>query len=116
MLAWPASRFVCLPLASPLRHLLDALYLVRYNIDRLMSRTAAVIALVCALVGLVAAGEAAYVHYRMLNDPTYVSFCDVSTTVSCTQVYASRFSTFRRRLASSRPVRPPLHATENRCR
>jgi uncharacterized membrane protein/protein-disulfide isomerase len=59
-----------------------------------MSRTAASIVLVCALVGLFAAGEAAYVHYRMLHDPTYVSFCDVSATVSCTQVFASRFSTF----------------------
>ena len=31
----------------------------------------------------------------MLADPTYASFCDVSATVSCTQVYASRFGTFR---------------------
>jgi uncharacterized membrane protein/predicted DsbA family dithiol-disulfide isomerase len=37
---------------------------------------------------------AANVHYHMLHDPTYTSFCDVSETVSCTQVYASRFSTF----------------------
>jgi len=35
------------------------------------------------------------VHYRMFADPTYTSFCDVSTTVSCTQVYASRFGTFQ---------------------
>jgi uncharacterized membrane protein/predicted DsbA family dithiol-disulfide isomerase len=58
-----------------------------------MSRTAATLALVCALVGLAASGTAAYVHYRMLHDPTYVSFCDVSEKISCTQVYASRFST-----------------------
>jgi uncharacterized membrane protein/predicted DsbA family dithiol-disulfide isomerase len=31
----------------------------------------------------------------MLRDPTYTSFCDVSATVSCTQVYASRFGSFR---------------------
>ena len=31
----------------------------------------------------------------MLSDPTYRSFCDVSATVSCTQVYQSRFGTFR---------------------
>ena len=60
-----------------------------------MSKTAARIALVCALVGLVASGEAAYVHYRLLNDPTYLSFCDINATVSCTQVYMSRFSTVR---------------------
>jgi uncharacterized membrane protein/predicted DsbA family dithiol-disulfide isomerase len=60
-----------------------------------MSQTAARIALVCALVGLGASGTAAYVHYHMLRDPTYTSFCDVSATMSCTQVYASRFGTFR---------------------
>ena len=59
-----------------------------------MSKTAARIALVFALVGLAVASEAAYVQYRAQNDPTYVSFCDVSATVSCSQVYASRFSTF----------------------
>ncbi|MGE3959383.1 MAG: vitamin K epoxide reductase family protein [Vicinamibacterales bacterium] len=60
-----------------------------------MSTTSARLALLCALVGLGAAGTAAWVHYRMFADPTYTSFCDVSTTVSCTQVYASRFGTFR---------------------
>jgi protein-disulfide isomerase/uncharacterized membrane protein len=60
-----------------------------------MSTTAARLALLCALVGLGAAGTAAYVHYRMFADPTYTSFCDVNATVSCTQVYASRFGTFK---------------------
>ncbi|MBS1819214.1 MAG: thioredoxin domain-containing protein [Acidobacteria bacterium] len=60
-----------------------------------MSTTTARLALICALVGLGAAGTAAWVHYRMFADPTYTSFCDVSTTVSCTQVYASRFGTFK---------------------
>ena len=60
-----------------------------------MSTTAARLALLCALVGLGAASTAAYVHYRMFADPTYTSFCDVSATVSCTQVYASRFGTFQ---------------------
>jgi uncharacterized membrane protein len=55
-----------------------------------MSKTAARIALVCALVGLGVSGAAAYTHYHMLRDPTYHSFCDVSATVSCTQVYQSR--------------------------
>ena len=30
----------------------------------------------------------------MFADPTYTSFCDLSATMSCTQVYASRFGTF----------------------
>ena len=60
-----------------------------------MSTTTARLALLCALVGLGASGTAAYVHYRMFSDPTYTSFCDVSATVSCTQVYASRFGTFQ---------------------
>src|SRR3954468_9089995 len=58
-----------------------------------MSQTTARTALICALVGLGASGTAAYVHYHMLRDPTYTSFCDVSATMSCTQVYASRFGT-----------------------
>lgn len=46
----------------------------------------------CAL-GLGASVAAAYVHYRILRDPTYHSFCDVSATVSCAAVYESRFGT-----------------------
>jgi protein-disulfide isomerase len=60
-----------------------------------MSRTAARIALVCALVGLGVSTAAAYIHYRLVFDPSYHSFCDVSETVSCTQVYLSRYGTFR---------------------
>jgi uncharacterized membrane protein/protein-disulfide isomerase len=60
-----------------------------------MSKTAARLALACALIGLGVSGAAAYVHYRLVFDPTYQSFCDVNSTVSCTQVYLSRFSTFR---------------------
>jgi uncharacterized membrane protein/protein-disulfide isomerase len=59
-----------------------------------MSKTAARVALVCALIGLGVSAAAAYTHYHMLYDPTYRSFCDVNATVSCTQVYQSRFSTF----------------------
>lgn len=56
-----------------------------------MSKTAGIFALACALVGLVASVAAAYVHYQLLRDPSYLSFCDVSATVSCTQVYSSRY-------------------------
>ena len=58
-----------------------------------MGKTAARLVLLCALVGLGASVAAAYVHYRLLADPVYVSVCDVSATVSCTQVYMSRYST-----------------------
>ena len=56
-----------------------------------MSRIAARLAIGCALAGLAASVAAAYVHYRLLSDPSYLSFCDVSVVVSCTQVYSSRF-------------------------
>ena len=58
-----------------------------------MSRRA--LALVCAVVGLAASAHAAYVHYHLLHDPHYTSFCDVNATVSCTKVYMSRYSTVR---------------------
>jgi uncharacterized membrane protein/protein-disulfide isomerase len=60
-----------------------------------MSTSAARLALVCALAGLGASIAAAYVHYHVMFDPAYSSFCDVNATVSCTQVYMSRYSTFR---------------------
>ena len=60
-----------------------------------MSKRAALVALICALVGLGASVAAAYTHYRLLSDPSYTSFCDVSGTVSCTQAYMSRFGSFR---------------------
>jgi uncharacterized membrane protein/protein-disulfide isomerase len=60
-----------------------------------MSKRAALFALLCAVVGLGASAAAAYTHYHLLYDPAYRSFCDVNETISCTQVYMSRFSTFR---------------------
>jgi uncharacterized membrane protein/protein-disulfide isomerase len=60
-----------------------------------MRHTAPRVAFLCALVGLGVSVAAGYVHARMLTDPAYSSFCDVSATVSCTEVYASRFGTFR---------------------
>jgi uncharacterized membrane protein/protein-disulfide isomerase len=56
-----------------------------------MSKTAGWIALIASLAGLAASGAAAYVHYHLLRDPSYVSFCDVSATLSCSQVYSSRY-------------------------
>lgn len=59
-----------------------------------MSKTSSRLALVFSLVGLVASGAATYTHYRMLADPTYTSFCDVSATWSCTEVYRSVYGSF----------------------
>ncbi len=56
-----------------------------------MTTTARRVMLFFALVGLAAAVTALYVHYRLLTQPGYSSFCDVSATVSCTEVYQSRF-------------------------
>ena len=49
-----------------------------------------------ALAGFAAAATSAYVHYRIAHDPTYVSFCDVNASVSCTEVYLSRFGSVGR--------------------
>lgn len=46
---------------------------------------------IAALVGLAASATSAWVHYRLLNDPTYTSFCDVNSTVSCTEAYTSAY-------------------------
>jgi uncharacterized membrane protein/protein-disulfide isomerase len=58
-----------------------------------MTKLAARAALVCALVGLAASMTAVYVHYHLLFDPHYTTFCDINASVSCTAVYQSRYST-----------------------
>ena len=60
-----------------------------------MTKRAASLALACAVTGLVVSTAAAYIHYRLRQDSSYHSFCDVSSTISCTQVYLSRYGTFR---------------------
>ena len=46
---------------------------------------------VFALVALGASLASLYVHYRMLADPSYVSFCTINETVSCEAVYESEY-------------------------
>jgi len=43
------------------------------------------------LVGLAASAAATWVHYQLLVNPDYSSFCDINATVSCKQAYLSRF-------------------------
>jgi hypothetical protein len=57
-----------------------------------MSKRAARLALVFALLGLGASATAADVHYPLRVRPPLHELCDVSETVSCSQVYLSRFS------------------------
>ena len=47
-----------------------------------------------AVIGLIAASASTWVHYRILNDPLYASFCDVSATFNCTEAYTSRYGAF----------------------
>jgi uncharacterized membrane protein/protein-disulfide isomerase len=47
--------------------------------------------LVFALLGLAASVASTYTHYRLLQEPGYLSFCDVSPAVSCSHAYQSRF-------------------------
>jgi vitamin-K-epoxide reductase (warfarin-sensitive) len=44
-----------------------------------------------AVAGLIAAASSSYIHLQLVSDPAYTSFCDVSETVSCTDLYQSRF-------------------------
>jgi uncharacterized membrane protein/protein-disulfide isomerase len=47
-----------------------------------------------ALLGLAASSASTWVHYEILNDPLYASFCDVSATLNCTEAYTSRYGAF----------------------
>ena len=58
-----------------------------------MSKLKGRLALLFSLVGFGALVSAAYIHYRLLYDPTYTSFCDAGGALSCSQVYQSQFST-----------------------
>ena len=44
-----------------------------------------------AALGFGSSLTSSYVHYNLLKDPSYSSFCDVSATVSCTQAYLSPY-------------------------
>jgi uncharacterized membrane protein/protein-disulfide isomerase len=50
--------------------------------------------LLFAVLGLAASLTSSYVHYNLLLDRSFSSFCDVSATVSCTQAYLSPYGSF----------------------
>ena len=56
-----------------------------------MKKHARTLILLLAAAGLAASIASLYVHYRLVADPTYTSFCDISETVSCEAVMTSRF-------------------------
>src|ERR1041385_7773180 len=60
-----------------------------------MNKYARPLILVLALAALGASVAALYVHYRIIKDPTYSSFCDISETVSCEAVLESSYATVR---------------------
>jgi len=44
-----------------------------------------------SLLGLGASSAATYVHYNLIRNPDYSSFCDINATVSCKAAYLSRY-------------------------
>jgi uncharacterized membrane protein/protein-disulfide isomerase len=48
-----------------------------------------------ALAGLGFSGAAAWVHYRLLTDPTYISVCDINSMFNCSHLYLSPYGSVR---------------------
>jgi uncharacterized membrane protein len=56
-----------------------------------MSATARKLLVAFSLLGLVASAAATYVHYNLIENPDYSSFCDFNATVTCKAAYLSRY-------------------------
>src|SRR5262249_18200702 len=56
-----------------------------------MSPLARKLLLAFALLGLAASSAATYVHYNLIRNPDYSSFCDINAAVSCKAAYLSRY-------------------------
>src|SRR6478735_10114508 len=56
-----------------------------------MSKLSRTLLMAFAALGLGAASASSYVHYHLLTDPSYSSFCDINATVNCTQAYLSSY-------------------------
>jgi uncharacterized membrane protein/protein-disulfide isomerase len=60
-----------------------------------MTKYAPPLIVALALLALGASIAALYVHYRIIKDPTYTSFCDINETISCEAVLESPYATVR---------------------
>jgi uncharacterized membrane protein/protein-disulfide isomerase len=60
-----------------------------------MTKYARPLIVALALLALGASIAALYVHYRIVKDPTYTSFCDISETISCEAVLESPYASVR---------------------
>jgi uncharacterized membrane protein/protein-disulfide isomerase len=56
-----------------------------------MTKLSRTLLLAFAALGLGAASTSSYVHYQLLTNPSYSSFCDVNASVNCTQAYLSPY-------------------------
>lgn len=56
-----------------------------------MSALARKLLILFAVLGLAASSAATYVHYNLVKNPDYSSFCDINATVSCKAAYLSRY-------------------------
>ena len=56
-----------------------------------MSALARKLLLAFGVLGLAASSAATWVHYHLIVNPDYTSFCDINTTVSCKEAYLSRY-------------------------
>src|SRR5258708_13279926 len=56
-----------------------------------MSALARKLVVAFGALGLAASAAATWVHYHLLVNPDYSSFCDINATVSCKQAYLSRY-------------------------
>jgi uncharacterized membrane protein/protein-disulfide isomerase len=59
-----------------------------------MTRTSRTLLMAFAALGLGAASMSSYVHYKLLTEQNYSSFCDVNAAVNCTQAYLSPYGSF----------------------
>lgn len=56
-----------------------------------MSSLARKLLVAFGLLGLAASSAATWVHYHLIRNPDYSSFCDINATVSCKTAYLSRY-------------------------
>lgn len=59
-----------------------------------MTSSTRTLLLAFSALGLASSATSSYVHYRLLTEPGFTSFCDVNATVSCTEAYLSRYGSF----------------------